>query len=866
MNNFELTEKGYFKSHGVNIMAFSDFYPAGHQAGVGLIMNGHRIATNGDVRFEPTPGQWQPVPKQLERNVDKDASVIDTKLSYPDKNNHLRGFNPMIFPDLEMEYHVRVQAIEGGARVCVDLDKPLPEKYVGKVCFNMELFPGIMFGEPWLMDDASGVFPRQPNGPVMSRESNYPNTLSTEALDDARADRKILVNSKSEAAKKAGINPDSYNPIIADDLVAEPYAVGRTFVACPQNIRKRFKVVGISNDIKLFDGRMNHNNGWFVLSSELLGGVKENALVWDILPAVDEEWRYDPVVQVSQVGYHPAQVKMAVVELDPDHFSENSNEDIVLYRLGADGLSEVLRKKIDDWGEFLRYHYVRFDFSEIKEQGMYQVGFMGYMSATFKISKDVYDRGVWQPVMEYFLPVQMCHMRVQEKYRVWHGLCHSDDAVMAPVNLNHFDGYEQGSSTLTKYQPGEPVPGLNKGGWHDAGDFDLRVESQSGEVYNLATAVEEFGAYCDSATIDQDKQLVEIHQPDGNNDILQQIEHGLLTVIGGYRALGRLYRGIICPTLRQYVLLGDPANMTSGKKDVIDFSQDPEKSPRWVFTENNPMRELDTASHLAAASRAIKDFRPELSAEALQIAKDLYETAGKLKKDDESVVVPADMTFQKFNNESRSRIQAAVELYICTGDNKYLEMIVALKEYIVANIQPIAWILGKVWNDITDETFKAEVYESIKKYSEEIKEASKETPYGIPYRPHIWGAGWMIQANGVKAYFLNKAFPELFDKESVFHALDFILGTHPGSNTASFASGVGAKSATTAYGMNRADWSYIPGGVISGTALIQPDFPELLEFPYLWQQTEYVLGGGSTNYMNLVLAVKKLCEDSEKYC
>ena len=57
--------------------------------------------------------------------------------------------------------------------------------------------------------------------------------------------------------------------------------------------------------------------------------------------------------------------------------------------------------------------------------------------------------------------------------------------------------------------------------------------------------------------------------------------------------------------------------------------------------------------------------------------------------------------------------------------------------------------------------------------------------------------------------------------------------------------------------LNRADWSYIPGGVVSGTALIRPDFPELLEFPFLWQQTEYVLGGGSSHYMFLVLAANE---------
>ena len=68
------------------------------------------------------------------------------------------------------------------------------------------------------------------------------------------------------------------------------------------------------------------------------------------------------------------------------------------------------------------------------------------------------------------------------------------------------------------------------------------------------------------------------------------------------------------------------------------------------------------------------------------------------------------------------------------------------------------------------------------------------------------------------------------------------------------SSGVGASSLTTAYGFNRADWSHIPGGSASGTALIRPDFPELKRWPFFWQQTEYVLGRGTTDYLLLVLA------------
>jgi len=112
-------------------------------------------------------------------------------------------------------------------------------------------------------------------------------------------------------------------------------------------------------------------------------------------------------------------------------------------------------------------------------------------------------------------------MAVNDGYRVWHGACHLDDARMAPVNYNHIDGYKQGPSTLSPFKSGEHVPGLDHGGWHDAGDFDLRVESQSETIRGLALAWEEFGVTYDNTSIDQATRVVEIHRPDGKPDVLQ---------------------------------------------------------------------------------------------------------------------------------------------------------------------------------------------------------------------------------------------------------------------------------------------------------------------------------------------------------
>ena len=488
------------------------------------------------------------------------------------------------------------------------------------------------------------------------------------------------------------------------------------------------------------------------------------------------------------------------------------------------------------WGQFLRYRYLTADLSDITEAGPYQLRYGSSQSSVFRIADDVYDRGVWQPVVEYFLPVQMCHMRVSEKYRIWHDACHMDDALMAHVG-NHIDGYVQ-QPGLSKYAEGAKVPGVNVGGWHDAGDFDLRVESQAGEAYILALAYEQFLPEIDVTAIDQQRHRVEIHEPDGKNDILQQVENGALTVVRSYQALGRLYRGIICNSLRQYAMLGDAAAMTDG---VAGNSDD-----RWIFTEDNPMRALSTAAQLAGAARVLRGFNDALSQECLDIAQEIYrntEVSGFLMG---------------------AKLQVAVELYLATGHQAELDFILSQQQLITNSIARTGWFTARIAKlleskkDKQSRQFVAAFRAALANYKMQLDKQSAETPYGVPYRPSIWGAGWDIQRFGFEYYFLASAYPDIFQKETVYNALNFILGCHPGSNSASFASGVGARSATVAYGLNRADWSYIPGGVVSGTALIRPDFPELLEFPFLWQQTEYVLGGGSSHYMFLVLAAKLL--------
>ena len=814
---FQLNGEGYFNAGGTDVMAFSDFYPEGHQGGVCVIMNGLRIATNGDIRLEATPGQWQPVPKQLSRKTE--GNRIVTTLCYPDSSRHMKGFNPMVYPDWNVKYTVSVEPQGKGLLVTVDLDTPVPDFLLGKVGFNLEFYPGYLFGKPWVMDQQSGIYPQQPNAPLLQVSTN-------------RGHDGDFFTGKGLKADLTQLDGEGYSPLRADDIIAEPYAVGNKFTSRPDDKCQKLTVESLIGPLKLYDGRMNHNNGWFVLRSEIAKGVTKGAVRWLITPEVDTQWRYQPVIQTSQIGYLTQQQKQIVIETDK---RDKTIEPLQVVRIDADGETIVRTIEPKVWGNFLRYRYLTADLSDITEAGLYQLRYANSQSSVFRIGDDIYCRGVWQPVIEYFLPVQMCHMRVSEKYRIWHDACHMDDALMARAG-NHFDGYVQ-QPGLSKYAEGAKVPGVNVGGWHDAGDFDLRVESQAGEAYILALAYEQFHPDIDVTAIDQQRHCVEIHEPDGKNDILQQVENGALTVVRSYQALGRLYRGIICNSLRQYAMLGDAAAMTDG---VAGNSDD-----RWIFTEENPMRALSTAAQLAGAARVLRGFNDALSQECLDIAQDIYlntEVSGFL---------------------TGIKLQVAVELYLATGEQEYIDFILSQQQLITNNIARTGWFTARIAKQLESKKdkrsrqFVAAYRSALVNYKTQLDKQSAETPYGVPYRPSIWGAGWDIQRFGFEYYFLTSAYPEIFPKETVYNALNFVLGCHPGSNTVSFASGVGARSATVAYGMNRADWSYIPGGVVSGTALIRPDFPELLEFPFLWQQTEYVLGGGSSHYMFLVLAANQ---------
>ena len=128
-----INDEGYYEAPGINFMMFDDFYPEGHQGGLTVIQRGTRIAANGDIRLEPSPGQWAPVPKMGGKQVDKEEGIISIDLWYPDPDKNQKGFNPIQYPDLKLKYTIRTESMGKSIKLIVDLEKPLPKKYENKI-------------------------------------------------------------------------------------------------------------------------------------------------------------------------------------------------------------------------------------------------------------------------------------------------------------------------------------------------------------------------------------------------------------------------------------------------------------------------------------------------------------------------------------------------------------------------------------------------------------------------------------------------------------------------------------------------------------------------------------------------------------
>jgi hypothetical protein len=652
----------------------------------------------------------------------------------------------------------------------------------------------------------------------------------------------------------------------------------------------------------LFDGRNRAQNGWFVLRSLIPSGKTTGAIVWHIRPDVIPNWTRPPVIAHSQVGYAPDFQKVAVLELDPLY---NGPKTAKVLRLMEDGsYKQVFEGPITPSTPWLRYVYSKFDFTAVKDPGLYVIEYADQRSAPFPIAKDAYAR-VWQDSLDHHLAEQMDHVSVREGYRMWHGASHLDDGRMAPVVGQQFDGWYQATATDGKYKGGDHIPGMNVGGWYDAGDFDLEEPAQLSVIQSLALAYREFNLKYDELTVDETARQVEMHRPDGVPDTVEQVKHGALLILAQFHNIGHAIRGTHEPDLRQYTQLGDGASKTDGRiydpklgpNEVKgDYSGKPDD--RWIFTTTSPYFQWNAIAALAAAADVLKGYDDPLAKDCLETAieawneEKVHPTPNQLARGfgaggvlaasqgaapdaqgghnrpaiagpGSGAAAPANSGgtnaqaappdgFGRAGFNVGQDWAAALELTIATnGAEPYRSRLKELFPQIVAPQQ-----MGfRGWTAVRalpylDASAKDQMREAVKTYMAGLDKQLDATPFGVPPSLGPWGGSGAVVDMAIRMYFLHKAFPDLVSPEYTLRAVNYILGTHPVSST-SYVAGVGTVSKMKTYSNNRADNAYIPGAVIPGYVILKPDFPECIDdFGFLWFEDEAVVAGSA----NWVLA------------
>ena len=791
-----LNDKQYFSQPSLDVVVFSNWYNGmfgdSKISGIELIHFGERSATNGDVRLSATPEQWDPIPTFVERNVDSAAGVISATLAYP---------------DYAFEYTIHAKAIENGVEITLTTPRPLPEKLVGKAGFNMEFLPATYMETTFLADGKPGIFPLYPTGV-----------------------KEVI---------------GQFEPVAL--------AEGKQLVLAPEDPQKRVSIQSENGQLALYDGRAKAQNGWFVVRGLLPADTSGEILKWKLTAGTDQSWLRAPMIAHSQVGYLPQQKKRAVIELDARSTVSGNAE---LLKVSPDGTTHIVKSAAPEkQNNYTRYQYATFDFSDVTTPGTYQLRYKDTTTAAFPIANHVLD-GAWYPTLDHFFPVQMDHMLINEAYRVWHGASHLDDALQAPVNHEHFDLYAQGPTTDTQYKPGEHIPGLNVGGWYDAGDYDIRTQTQYRTVRTLVQAWEEFGLDRDTTLVDYQRKYVDIHVPDGKPDLLQQIEHGTLALLAQYNAVGHAIPGIIVPDISQYTHLGDGLTMTDNliyNPDMQETESDGKFSgvfdDRWAFTSKSTPLNYGSMAALAAASRALTDYNPALAKECLTTATAAW--------DEEANQSPN--MFQVGNTTGggleEEKLKAAVELLVTTGDKKYQKAVRALLGHIKSDFGRSAILAVRALPHM-DKDYQQQIRQTARQYQSELADATSQNPFGVVITEYGWAGNGTILEMAMTQYYLHAAFPELFDADLIYRSLDYLFGTHPDSDI-SFVSNVGTVSKKVAYGMNRADYSFISGAIVPGVLILKPDLPENMEnWPFLWGQNEYVINLGGSYIFTVNAALK----------
>ena len=221
-------------------------------------------------------------------------------------------------------------------------------------------------------------------------------------------------------------------------------------------------------------------------------------------------------------------------------------------------------------------------------------------------------------------------------------------------------------------------------------------------------------------------------------------------------------------------------------------------------------------------------------------------------------------------------MNAAIELWLATGDDKFKDFFLPLVEKQLDAKPAAPRNMGNVSNGMfssqfvggpnltaalklypyMDKKFQEKVKSLIPAYVEVLTRGGQDNPYGVSIGGASWAGNAGVIMSAYNCYRVWKLFPDMIDPEYVLAGLNFIFGCHPYSNV-SFVTGVGVNTKKVAYGNNRADYTVIPGGIVPGLLVKEDFFENKDDYPFHWGENECCINT-APQYVQLVLAADEV--------
>ncbi|MBN8544736.1 MAG: glycoside hydrolase family 9 protein [Ignavibacteria bacterium] len=478
-----------------------------------------------------------------------------------------------------------------------------------------------------------------------------------------------------------------------------------------------------------------------------------------LIPVVTDDrgdFASDVFIRVNQVGFRRLDVKTAVV------LSKKDMGGIKFYikdvKSGKDVFESRIQPSIAGWGGFNFCHVI--DFTGFGSEGTFVIDVEGSRSSNFKIGEGIYNTIVDSLLL--FFRVQRCGPTGPYLHKV----CHLYDSP------NVVGDDRAGKTDVT-------------GGWHDAGDFTKFLNTTAFSTYMLLFAYE-----FNSKKMEFDKNK------DGAPDVLEEARVGLdLLLRMNYKPNNLI------------IQVQDKRDQTVGwrmpENDTLKFDR-----PAFAGMGKNLIG-IYTAA-LAMGSRIWKTRFQDaaFSDKLMKAANNIFALRNSAPDVDTNPIG----LYQDSKYEGKLAL-GAIEMYITTGNNAYLEEAKNLAKKADSDYW---WSWGNI-NSLAQ--YRVAKYSTdMKQYIENnlsaFNETRKKTPFGEG-TTFSWGTTHTLLGIAMQSIlFRDLTKSSLYDSVASYQR-DYVLGKNPWG--VSFIYNIGSRSTRNFHSqVGYFNNGYLPGAVAAG--------------------------------------------------